>query len=47
MLRKAYELIMGESRTVAPFVSRREINGELMHLPTFNRHPVGMIMLPK
>lgn len=48
MFKKAYELIMGASRTVvAPSVSNRKMNGHIKHLPIAYKHPEGMIVRMK
>ena len=45
MFKKAYELITGSSRAdIAPFVSRRSMNGNIKHLPPAYKHPEGMIV---
>ena len=44
MFKKAYELIMGSSRTVSSSASRRKINGQKIQLPTVHKRPMGMII---
>lgn len=46
MFMKAYELIMGPSRTVVlPSVSHKELSGKLIKLPIIKEHPDGMIVV--
>lgn len=46
MFKKAIEIITGSSRTaIRPSISAKNVNGHIIHLPTVNRHPEGMIVI--
>ena len=48
MFKKALEIITASSRTVIqPSVSSKIVKGQIIHLPTANRHPEGMIVIRK